>query len=152
MEGSSEPIYQPLESFDVPSPKALRYYKLLLAKSKEGMPYDMLGDNLLGELGELIEVKDGRVYPDMRFIAYFFEKTVRARIGEEPSQAQAIVLDVFNQIEDIGPNPLAERIFYGLLKAIDDPISLDGEETEIEIIMDENTKRFEIVTNRKVKY
>jgi hypothetical protein len=131
------------------SPKAEEMYRLLLRNQKEGVPEKMIGHGLIKELGKLVKSGQGKVRIDTGYISKFYSDYIRNNVKEQPYFATAIVLTVFNELEEHGKSygGLSSEIMMGVLEGIRKPIKTDKEEVHIQISVYENPRRFGIETN-----
>jgi hypothetical protein len=117
------------------SPKANAFYKTLLKSGEKGVPADMVGTDMLKELGGLVEKVDERVHINGDYIASYYANYIREKITEHPYIATGVVLNVLGQIEDNRQyyGKLAERIMLGVIAGIGEPIKTGNTEVSVTI-------------------
>jgi len=141
-------LYQQLEGLKPLEKGAADLYEMIVKEHKTGVPSSMVGKPARDEMGELVEEKEGKLYPDKRFIAHYYETEIRDAIQEAPYLAAGFIFSALNHAERLGaPSDVGERIMYGLFRAIREPIPFGSEHVKITISVNEETKKFIVDTS-----
>ena len=135
-------IYQQLEGLNPLENGTANLYELIVREHKNGVPASIVGKPARDEMGKLVEERDGKIYPDKRFIAHYYETEIRDAIQEAPYLAAGVIFSAFEHAERLGPCDVGERIMYGLFRAIREPVPFGNEQVEITISVNEETKKF----------